>query len=126
MENTEGTDDGTIRKTTERDGMDGDSHRIHGNGREQAGMSRESRRTMEKVQENTVHDTVLSFQPSTLGSDPTSVSSDLVLTCFLYCLAITPISPTPSHPNLLLYSAFYCLMLCSDLIVLLRINYDKL
>ena len=35
----EGTDDGTIRKTTERDGTDGNSHRTHGNGREQAGMS---------------------------------------------------------------------------------------
>ena len=50
MENTEGTDDGTIKKTTERDGTDG-------NGQEQAGMSRESRRTMEKVRENTVYDT---------------------------------------------------------------------
>ena len=45
-----------IRKTTERDRTDGNSHRTHGNGREQAGMSRESRRTMEKVRENTVHD----------------------------------------------------------------------
>ena len=52
----EGTDDGTIRKTTERDGTDGNSHRTHGNGREQAGMSREGRRMMEKVRENTVHD----------------------------------------------------------------------
>ena len=49
-------DDGTIRKTTERDGTDGNSHRKHGNGQEQAGMSRESRRTMEKVRENTLHD----------------------------------------------------------------------
>ena len=39
MENTEGTDDGTIRKTTERDQTDGNSHKTHGNGREQAGMS---------------------------------------------------------------------------------------
>ena len=52
----EGTDDGTIRKTTERDGTDGNSHRTHGNGREQDGMSQEGRRTMEKVRENTVHD----------------------------------------------------------------------
>ena len=52
----EGTDDGTIRKTTERDGTDGNSRRAHGNGWEQAGMSREGRRTMEKVRENTVHD----------------------------------------------------------------------
>ena len=36
--------------------MDGNSYRTHGNGREQAGMSREGRRTMEKVLENTVHD----------------------------------------------------------------------
>ena len=36
--------------------MDGNSHRTHGNDREQAGMSREGRRTMEKVRENTVHD----------------------------------------------------------------------
>ena len=53
MENTKGTDDGTIKKTTERDG---NSHRKLRNGREQAGMSRESRRMMEKVRENTVHD----------------------------------------------------------------------
>ena len=39
--NTEGTDDGTNQKTTERGGTDGNSHRTHGNGREQAGMSRE-------------------------------------------------------------------------------------
>ena len=58
MENTERTDDGTIRKTTERDRTDGNSHRIHGNGREQEGMSWESRRMMEKVRENTVHDNV--------------------------------------------------------------------
>ena len=38
--------------------MDGNSHRTHGNGWEQGGMSRESRRTMEKVRENTVHDTI--------------------------------------------------------------------
>ena len=48
----------TIRKTMERDVTDGNSHRTHGNGREQAGMSRESRRTMEKVRENTVHDKI--------------------------------------------------------------------
>ena len=30
-------------------------HRTYGNGQEQAGMSRESRRTMEKVRENTVY-----------------------------------------------------------------------
>ena len=55
MENTEGRDDGTIKKTMGRDGTDGNSHRTYGNGREQAGMSRESRRTMEKVQEDTVY-----------------------------------------------------------------------
>ena len=38
------------------------------------------------------------FQLSTLGSDPFSVSSDLALYYFRYCSAITPISPTPSHP----------------------------
>ena len=31
-------------------------YKAHGNGREQAGMSREGRRMMEKVLENTVHD----------------------------------------------------------------------
>ena len=64
---------------------------------------------------------VLSFQPSTLGSDPTSVSSDLTSYCFRYCSAITPISPTPSHSDLLLFSASYCTMFRSDLIVLLCI-----
>ena len=48
-----------------------------------------------------------SFQPSTLGSNPTPVSSDLALYYFRYCSAITPISPTPSHPDLLLYSVSY-------------------
>ena len=36
--------------------MDGNSYRTHGNGREQAGMLREGRRTMEKVLKNTVRD----------------------------------------------------------------------
>ena len=61
MENAEGTDDGTNQKTTERNGTDENSYRTHGNGREQAGMSREGRRTMEKVRENTVHDKCLSY-----------------------------------------------------------------
>ena len=56
MENAEGTDDGTNQKTTEGNRTDGNSYRTHGNGREQAGMSQEGRRTMEKVLENTVHD----------------------------------------------------------------------
>ena len=60
---------------------------------------------------------VLSFQPSTLGSDPTSVSFDLTSYCFHYCSAITPISPTTSHSDLLLFSASYCTMFHSDLIV---------
>ena len=60
---------------------------------------------------------VLSFQLSTLGSNPTSVSFDLVSYCFRYCSAITPISPTPSHSDLLLFSASYCTMFRSDLIV---------
>ena len=54
----EGTDDGTNQKTTERDGMDGKCHRTPGKDREQAGMSREGRRMMEKVLENTVHDSL--------------------------------------------------------------------
>ena len=70
--------------------------------------------------------TVLSFQPSTLESDPTSVSFDLALYCFRYCSAITPISTTLSHRDLLLFSVSYCLMFRPDLIVLLCINYDKL
>ena len=57
MGNAEGTDDGTNQKTTEGNGTDGNSYKTHGNGREQAGMSREGRRTMEKVLENTVRDT---------------------------------------------------------------------
>ena len=61
MENAEGTDDGTNQKTTERNGTDENSYRTHGNGREQAGMSQEGRRTMEKVRENTVHDKCLSY-----------------------------------------------------------------
>ena len=69
---------------------------------------------------------VSSFQSSTLGSDPTPVSSNLASYCFCYCLAITPISPTPSYSDLLLYSVSYCLMFRSDLIVPLRINYNKL
>ena len=60
---------------------------------------------------------VSSFQPSTLGSDPTSVSFDLASYCFHYCSAITPISPTPSHSDLLLSSASYCTMFRSNLIV---------
>ena len=58
-----------------------------------------------------------SSQLSTLGSDPTSVSFDLTSYCFRYCSAITPISPTPSHSDLLLFSASYCTMFRSDLIV---------
>ena len=46
-----------IRRTTERNGTDGNSYRTHGKGREQAGMSWEGRRTMERVLENTVRDT---------------------------------------------------------------------
>ena len=49
------------------------------------------------------------FQPSTLGSDPFPVSSDLALYYFRYCSAITPISPTPSLPVSLLSSVPYCL-----------------
>ena len=56
------------------------------------------------------------FQPSTLGSDPFSVSSDLALYYFRYCLAITPISPTPSYPAFLLSSVLYCFMIRSFLL----------
>ena len=59
-------DDGTNQKTLERNGTDGNSYRTHGNGREQAGKSRESQRTMEKVLENTVHDT--SGEPAPVAS----------------------------------------------------------
>ena len=61
MENTERIDDGTNQKVTERDGMDRNRHRTHGNGQEQAGMSREGRRMMEKVRESTVHDTAVLY-----------------------------------------------------------------
>ena len=37
--------------------MVGNSRECHGKAGEQSGMSREGRRTMEKVRENTVHDT---------------------------------------------------------------------
>ena len=43
----------------EGNGTDGNSYKTHGNDREQAGMSREGQRTMEKVLENTVHDMVV-------------------------------------------------------------------
>ena len=43
------------QKTTEGNGMDGNSYKKHGNDREQAGVSREGRRTMEKALENMVH-----------------------------------------------------------------------
>ena len=87
-------------------------------GREQAGMSREGRRMMEKVLENTVRDTFLLSYPSPSLFVP-SVSVlcfRLILSAFhirirpvfsefqprlyyfRYCSAITPISPTPSHP----------------------------
>ena len=46
-------------KTTERNGTDGNSYRTHGNGWEQAGMSREGRRTIGKVRENTVYDSLI-------------------------------------------------------------------
>ena len=58
-------DNGIIKKTTEKDGTDRNRHRIYGNGREQAGTSRESRRTMEKVREDTVYDSI-----SPLGLNP--------------------------------------------------------
>ena len=57
--NTEGTDNGTNQRQRRENGTDGNSYKTHGNGREQAGMSREGRRTIEKVRENTVRDTDL-------------------------------------------------------------------
>ena len=54
--NAEGTGDGANQKTTERMGT---AKRHSERGREQAGMLREGRRTMEKVLENTVRDNVL-------------------------------------------------------------------
>ena len=45
-----------IRRQRRETEMDGKCHRTHGNDREQAGMSREGRKMMEKVQENKVHD----------------------------------------------------------------------
>ena len=62
MENAEGTGDGANQKTTE---WMGTAKRHTERGREQAGMSREGRRTMEKVLENTVHDSI-----SPLGPNP--------------------------------------------------------
>ena len=56
--------------------MDGtrNSYRTHGNGREQAGMSREGRRTIEKVRENTVHDTGIDTLRLAVSSDLTAVA----------------------------------------------------
>ena len=45
-----------IKKTTEKDGTDGNRHRSYGKGREQAGISREPRRTSE---EDMVYDRVV-------------------------------------------------------------------
>ena len=43
-------------------GTDGNSYRTHGNGWEQAGMSREGRRTIENVRENTVRNKEKGYQ----------------------------------------------------------------
>ena len=42
-------DNGIIKKTTKKDGTDENRHRTFGNGQEQAGISQETRRTIEKV-----------------------------------------------------------------------------
>ena len=55
MKTWNGTDDGMIKKTTEEDRTDENRHRSYGKGREQAGISQEGQRTMEKVREDTVY-----------------------------------------------------------------------
>ena len=63
---------------------------------------------------------VLCFRPICLILSAFHIRIQPVLTSlsyyFCYCSAITPISPTPSHPDLLLFSVSYCLMICSSLL----------
>ena len=69
---------------------------------------------------------VPSFQPSTLGSDPFSVSSDLAFILFPLLFGYNPYQPNPIAPRSLIV---FCLLLSYDLFVLIVpicINYDKL
>ena len=54
---------------------------------------------------------VLSFQPSTLGSDPSSVSSDLAFILFLLLFGYNPYQPNPIAPRSLIV---FCLLLSYD------------
>ena len=69
---------------------------------------------------------VSSFQLSTLGSDPFSVSSDLAFILFLLLFSYNPYQPNPIAPRFLIV---FCSLLSYDLfvpIVPICINYDKL
>ena len=69
---------------------------------------------------------VSSFQLSTLGSDPFSVSSDLAFILLLLLFGYNPYQPNPIAPRFLIV---FCPLLSYDplvLIVPICINYDKL
>ena len=69
---------------------------------------------------------VSSFQLSTLGSDPFSVSSDLAFILLLLLFGYNPYQPNPIAPRFLIV---FCSLLSYDpfvLIVPICINYDKL
>ena len=62
---------------------------------------------------------VSSFQPSTLGSDQFSVSSNLAFMLFLLLFGYNPYQPNPIAPRFLLSSVLYCHMIrrfyCSNM-----------
>ena len=69
---------------------------------------------------------ISSFQPSTLGSDPFSVSSDLAFMLFLLLFGYNPYQPNSIAPHFLIV---FCSLLSYDPfvpIVPICINYDKL
>ena len=59
---------------------------------------------------------VSSFQPSTLGSDPFLVSSDLALMIFLLLFGYNLYQPNPIVPRFLIVFCSYCLMIRSSLL----------
>ena len=59
---------------------------------------------------------VSSFQPSTLGSDPFLVSSDLAFMLFLLLFGYNPYQPNPIVPRFLIIFCSYCLMIRSSLL----------
>ena len=59
---------------------------------------------------------VSSFQLSTLGSDPFSVSSDLTFILLLLLFGYNPYQPNPIVPRFLIIFCSYCLMIHSSLL----------